>query len=141
MRTLRREGATGEIAKYGEENVALCLTSLTVSTQKPTWVSSPGASSLPGGEMAVKMVNPTVLQVGDTVFAHARIDSSTVDYGFQRLNDEVAAWIMGKTSTPPKQVLEEKGVVDAQVRADAGVTAEAAVAALEKHSMQLGLSA
>ena len=67
---------------------------------------------LPGGEMAVKMaVNPTVLQVGDTVFAHAGIDSSTVDYGFQRLNDEVAAWMVGKTSTPPKQVLEEKGVV------------------------------
>jgi len=34
---------------------------------------------LPGGEMAMKMAsNPTVLQVGDTVFAHAGIDMSTV---------------------------------------------------------------
>ena len=34
-----------EIAKYGEENVAPLPDILTVSTQKPTWVSSPGASS------------------------------------------------------------------------------------------------
>ena len=40
---------------------------------------------LPGGEMAMKMAsNPTVLQVGDTVFAHAGITSDHVDYGFQR---------------------------------------------------------
>ena len=59
---------------------------------------------LPGGEMAVKMAsNPTVLQVGDTVFAHAGIDKSTVEYGFQRLNDEVAAWMTGKSSTPPNR--------------------------------------
>ena len=67
---------------------------------------------LPGGEMAVKMAsNPTVLQVGDTVFAHAGITENHVDYGFQRLNNEVAAWMVGKNSQPPKHVLEEKGVV------------------------------
>ena len=30
--------------------------------------------------------NPTVLQVGDTVFAHAGIDMRVVEYGFQALN-------------------------------------------------------
>ena len=49
---------------------------------------------LPGGEMALRMAkNPTVLQVGDTVFAHAGIDMRAVEYGFQALNDDVAAWI------------------------------------------------
>ena len=118
-----------EIAKYGEENVAP-LPDIPDGVNPETYMGVLARRQLflPGGEMAVKMaVNPTVLQVGDTVFAHAGIDSSTVDYGFQRLNDEVAAWMVGKTSTPPKQVLEEKGVVWTREYggADAGVTAEA----------------
>jgi len=83
---------------------------------------------LPGGEMALKMArNPTVLQVGDTVFAHAGIDMNTVEYGFQELNDDVAAWMAGAKKNPPKMVLEEKGVVWTRDYggADAGVTAEA----------------
>ena len=67
---------------------------------------------LPGGEMAVKMAsNPTVLQVGDTVFAHAGITENHVDYGFQRLNNEVAGGWWVRTLSPSKHVLEEKGVV------------------------------
>ena len=84
---------------------------------------------LPGGEMALKMAsNPTVLQVGDTVFAHAGITTDHVDYGFERLNSEVSSWMAGKTAQPPKHVLEEKGVVWTREYggADAGVTAEAA---------------
>ena len=83
---------------------------------------------LPGGEMALKMAkNPTVLQVGDTVFAHAGIDMRAVEYGFQALNDDVAAWMAGVKKTPPNMVLEEKGVVWTREYggADAGVTAEA----------------
>jgi hypothetical protein len=83
---------------------------------------------LPGGEMAMRMAkNPTVLQVGDTVFAHAGIDMRVVEYGFQALNDDVAAWMAGVKKTPPNMVLEEKGVVWTREYggADAGVTAEA----------------
>ena len=83
---------------------------------------------LPGGEMALRMAkNPTVLQVGDTVFAHAGIDMRVVEYGFQALNDDVAAWMAGVKKTPPNMVLEEKGVVWTREYggADAGVTAEA----------------
>ena len=83
---------------------------------------------LPGGEMALRMAkNPTVLQVGDTVFAHAGIDMRAVEYGFQALNDDVAAWMAGVKKTPPNMVLEEKGVVWTREYggADAGVTAEA----------------
>ena len=61
---------------------------------------------LPGGEMAIRMAkNPTVLQVGDTVFAHAGIDMRVVEYGFQALNDDVAAWMAGvKSALPPNMV-------------------------------------
>ena len=45
MRTLRREGASREVAKYGEENVAPLPDIPDGVNQKPTWVSSPGASS------------------------------------------------------------------------------------------------
>ena len=65
---------------------------------------------LPGGEMAVKMAsNPTVLQVGDTVFAHAGITENHVDYGFQRLNNEVAAWMVGGCLSPPSTCSRRKG--------------------------------
>ena len=118
-----------EIAKVGEENVEP-LPEVPDGVNPETYMGVLARRDLflPGGEMAVRLAsNPTVLQVGDTVFAHAGIDKSTVEYGFQRLNDEVAAWMTGKSSTPPKQVLEEKGVVWTRDYggADAGVTAEA----------------
>jgi hypothetical protein len=66
----------------------------------------------PGGEMANWMAKqPTVLVVGGTVFAHAGIDTTHVDYGFERINKEVSLWMQGKTKLPPKQVLESDGVV------------------------------
>jgi hypothetical protein len=67
----------------------------------------------PGGEIAKWLAKqPTVLVVDDgTVFAHAGIDLSHVEYGFERINKEVAMWMEGKTKMPPKQVLESDGVV------------------------------
>lgn len=53
--------------------------------------------------------------------------SCTKTDGFQNLNNDVAAWMSGVTKTPPKAVLEEKGVVWTRDfgGADAGVTGEA----------------
>ena len=66
----------------------------------------------PGGEFARWMAkNPTVLVVDGTVFAHAGVDASHVEYGFERINREVMLWMEGKTKMPPKQVLESDGVV------------------------------
>ena len=67
----------------------------------------------PGGELAMWLAKqPTVLVVDDgTVFAHAGIDLSHVEYGFERINKEVSMWMQGKTKMPPKQVLESDGVV------------------------------
>ena len=67
----------------------------------------------PGGEIAKWLAKqPTVLVVDDgTVFAHAGIDLSHVEYGFERINREVSLWMQGKIKMPPKQVLESDGVV------------------------------
>ena len=135
------KGAYAECARYaetrrlrrieqlGEENVApLPEIPKDVNPETYLGVLARRQLFLPGGEMALKLArNPTVLQVGDTVFAHAGIDMHTVEYGFQELNDDVAAWMAGVKKTPPKMVLEEKGVVWTRDYggADAGVTAEA----------------
>ena len=117
------------VEKLGEENAPpLPETPEDVNPETYRGVLARRDLFLPGGEMAMRMAkNPTVLQVGDTVFAHAGIDMRVVEYGFQALNDDVAAWMAGVKKTPPNMVLEEKGVVWTREYggADAGVTAEA----------------
>lgn len=50
----------------------------------------------PGGQMARELAkNPTVLMVNDLVFAHGGLLPHHVKYGLQRMNDEVAAWMLG----------------------------------------------
>lgn len=50
----------------------------------------------PGGPMALELaLNPTVLVVGDTVFAHGGIVPAHVQAGFKELNASVAAWMRG----------------------------------------------
>lgn len=50
----------------------------------------------PGGPMARELaLNPTVLVVGDTVFAHGGILPAHVAAGFDKLNASVAAWMRG----------------------------------------------
>lgn len=50
----------------------------------------------PGGDLAREFArNPTVLVVNDTVFAHGGLLPTHVEYGIERLNAEVAAWMRG----------------------------------------------
>ncbi|GIL72967.1 hypothetical protein Vretimale_4613 [Volvox reticuliferus] len=50
----------------------------------------------PGGDLAKEFArNPTVLVVNDTVFAHGGLLPIHVEYGIERLNTEVAAWMRG----------------------------------------------
>ncbi|EFJ51968.1 hypothetical protein VOLCADRAFT_87011 [Volvox carteri f. nagariensis] len=50
----------------------------------------------PGGDLAKEFArNPTVLVVNDTVFAHGGLLPIHVEYGIERLNSEVAAWMRG----------------------------------------------
>lgn len=48
----------------------------------------------PGGPMAIELAkNPTVLIVNDTAFVHGGLLPSHVNYGLEKLNTEVAAWM------------------------------------------------
>ncbi|KAG2499842.1 hypothetical protein HYH03_002133 [Edaphochlamys debaryana] len=61
----------------------------------------------PGGDLAREFArNPTILVVNDTVFAHGGLLPTHVEYGVERLNREVAAWMRGDETddgnkTPP----------------------------------------
>ncbi|GFR41016.1 hypothetical protein Agub_g1448 [Astrephomene gubernaculifera] len=50
----------------------------------------------PGGQLAREFArNPTVLVVNDTVFAHGGLLPTHTEYGIERINREVAAWMRG----------------------------------------------
>lgn len=61
----------------------------------------------PGGLVARELAkNPTVLIVNDTVFAHGGLLPIHVNYGLERINAEMAAWMRGDVTdigkaTPP----------------------------------------
>ncbi|GFR50481.1 hypothetical protein Agub_g12741 [Astrephomene gubernaculifera] len=52
----------------------------------------------PGGELARRFfaARPTVLQVGDNLFAHGGVLPSHVAYGLERINKETQAWMLGR---------------------------------------------
>ena len=50
----------------------------------------------PGGPVANQLAkNYTVLQVNDTVFAHGGLRPAHVDYGIEKMNEEVSNWMAG----------------------------------------------
>lgn len=52
----------------------------------------------PGGAMARELAkNPTVLVVNDLVFCHGGLLPHHIKYGLQRINDEVALWMLGES--------------------------------------------
>eukprot|EP00803_Ostreobium_quekettii_P004169 evm.model.scf_1272.5 EVM.evm.TU.scf_1272.5 scf_1272:24789-27888(-) len=62
----------------------------------------------PGGILSKELAkNPTVLVVNDTVFAHGGLLPVHLDYGLEKINAEMAAWMRGdehedgKKITPP----------------------------------------
>ncbi|MGC4070459.1 MAG: metallophosphoesterase [Polyangiaceae bacterium] len=56
---------------------------------------------LPGGSWAKRLSQfPVVLIVNDTVFAHGGVRPSHVDYGIDRMNAEIAAWMKGDAALP-----------------------------------------
>jgi len=66
----------------------------------------------PGSDLAKQMAKQaTVLQVGDTLFAHAGVLPEHVDFGLDKINERVSGWMEGKYAHPPNQVKDESGVV------------------------------
>ena len=59
------------------------------------------AAFLPGAPYAARLArHNTIAVVNDTVFAHGGVLPHHVDYGIERLNAEVSAWMMGSSELP-----------------------------------------
>ena len=60
-----------------------------------------GAALMPGGRYARQLAAfPTVLRVGDTIFAHGGVLPMWAKHGIDRINTEVREWLMGRTAEP-----------------------------------------
>lgn len=67
---------------------------------------------LPGGGTARRLAaRPVILQVGDTVFAHAGVTREDVAFGIDRINRETSAWMRGERPAPPSRVHDQEGPV------------------------------
>lgn len=67
----------------------------------PPMVKPRMAAFRPGGPYAVKLADyPIVAIVNDSVFAHGGVLPSHVEYGIDRLNDEVSRWMRGEADAP-----------------------------------------
>jgi hypothetical protein len=51
---------------------------------------------------------PVTIQIGDTVFAHGGLRSKHLQYGMQRMNNEMSAWL----ESPPKHNVDKPEVID-----------------------------
>jgi hypothetical protein len=70
------------------------------------------AAFLPGGPYAAMEAHrPLVMKVGDTIFVHGGVLQKHVDYGLDRMNDEVDDWLAGKRRDPPPIVVADDGPV------------------------------
>lgn len=70
------------------------------------------AAYLPGGPYAKKLAEqPIFVRVGDTVLVHGGILPKHVDYGLDRMNDEIRAWMLAERASPPAVVVAEDGPI------------------------------
>ncbi len=59
------------------------------------------AAFRPGGPMARLLADhPVILVLGDNVFVHGGVLPMHVDYGIERLNNEVQGWLLGQGPAP-----------------------------------------
>ncbi len=64
-----------------------------------------GAAFLPGGPYAIELAKfPVSYQSEDTLFVHAGVFPFHVEYGLDRVNDEVSAWMLGERASMPGPV-------------------------------------
>lgn len=69
-----------------------------------------GAALMTGGPYARRLAElPTVLRLGETIFAHGGVVPRWARYGIDRINAEVSAWLMGKTPEPDSSLGVDDG--------------------------------
>jgi len=67
----------------------------------PVMERARSAAFMPGGPYATRLSDfPAVLRVGDTIFAHGGVTPMWARYGMDRINDDVRAWLSGRTDEP-----------------------------------------
>ena len=102
------------------------------------------AAFAPGGPYARMLATrPTVLVVGDTVFAHGGVLPEHVSYGLEKINQEVQRWLLGQVATPPAITSGENSPVwtrDYSMAPDAEdcATLDRALAAIPAKRMVVG---
>lgn len=70
------------------------------------------AAFLPGGPYAKLLADrPVIAKVGDSVFLHGGVLPKHVQYGIDRINDEVRDWLLGRRGECPSIVRSEDGPV------------------------------
>jgi len=70
------------------------------------------AAFLPGGPYAKLIAErPVIAKVGDTVFLHGGVLPKHVQYGIDRINDEVRDWLLGRRGECPSIVRSEDGPI------------------------------
>ena len=70
------------------------------------------AAFTPGGPYAVKLASqPLYAVVGSSVLAHGGVLMKHLQYGLDKMDDEVRDWLLGKREKGPAIVLAEDGVV------------------------------
>jgi hypothetical protein len=67
----------------------------------PPHARARGAALMPGGPYARRLAEfPVVLKLGQTVFVHGGVVPRWAQYGVDRINREVRAWLLGQTEEP-----------------------------------------
>lgn len=66
------------------------------------------AAFQPGGPYALLLSRNNEIQVvGSTVFVHGGVLPAHVEYGIDRINDEMSAWLKGEGTMPPMPTVED----------------------------------
>ena len=67
----------------------------------PEYKRHRSAALISGGPYAKRLAEfPTVLRLGDIIFAHGGVTPYWANYGIEKINDEVRRWFMGETEQP-----------------------------------------
>ncbi len=76
----------------------------------PRFVWGRLAAFAPGGAYAKQMADrPVVLMVDDSIFVHGGVNMEHVDYGLERVNAEVHAWLLGESEAKPEALYYHGG--------------------------------
>ncbi len=98
------EGSHAPFAEFADGRAALA--------KLPESQRGRAAAFLPGGVYAKKLAQrPTVAVVGDSVFVHGGILPKHVEYGLEKLDQEIKAWLRGESRSVPPAVTAEDGPV------------------------------